>query len=314
MIIYDNLYQSVIIQINNENVKLPDFIIAGVSRSGTTSLYHALMQHPKIFFPSIKESSFFNGPYFKNYNVHESAISTINEYVQLFPGASEETIGEATPAYLYSFETVIPNLKSIYGIKYKDIKIILILRNPAERAFSQYRLFVKYAVESLDFEEAIKTEVMERRRQIRIGYDYVGFGMYYNQVKAFLEHFSNVKVFIYEDFRNNNMKVIKEMFRFLKVDDAFTPKLNLRHNVAGRVKLQWLHDFVFYKKNFIKDFLKPFIPYDLEMKVRQKILEINAQKWEINPYTKKKLISIYKDDIHKLQGLLNRDLSIWFYT
>jgi hypothetical protein len=311
MIIYVILYPSVIIEINNEKVKLPDFIIAGVSRSGTTSLYHALIQHPKIFFPSIKEPFFFNGPYFKNYNVHKSAISTIDEYVQLFSGASEEIIGEATTTYLYSFETVIANLKVIYGSEYKDIKIIIILRNPAERAFSQYKLLVRDALESLDFEEAIKADVIERRREIRIGYDYVGFGMYYQQVKAFLEHFSNVKVFIYEDFRNNNMKVIKEIFRFLKVDDAFTPKISLRYNVAGRVKLRWLHDFVFFKKSFIKDFLKPFIPYDLEMKIRHKIIEKNAHQWEMTPDTKKKLILIYKDDIYKLQGLLNKDLSIW---
>lgn len=311
MIIHFILSPPVIVELNNGKVKLPDFIIVGVSRSGTTSLYRALIQHPRIFFPSRKEPFFFNGPYFENYNEDKSAIGTIDEYIQLFAGASEEMIGEASTTYLYSFETVIPNLKKIYGIKYKDIKIIIMLRNPAERAFSQYKLYVRDVTESLDFEEAIKADVIERRREIHTGYDYVGFGMYYTQVKAFLEHFSNVKVFIYEDFRNNNMKVIKEIFRFLNVDDAFTPKIVLRYNVAGRVKSRWLHGFVFFKKSFIKDFLKPFIPYDLEMKIRHKIIEINAHQWEMNPDTKEELLSAYKDDIHKLQDLLNKDLSIW---
>lgn len=300
-----------IVELNNEKVKLPDFIIAGVSRSGTTSLYNALKQHPEIFLPSLKEPFFFNGPYFESYNVHESAIGTIAEYIQLFAGASEKITGEATSIYLYSFESVIPNLKSIYGGKYKDIKIIIILRNPAERAFSHYKLFIRDALESIEFEEAIEADVIERRKKIRIGYDYIGLGMYYKQVKAFLASFSNVKIFIYEDFKKNNMNAIKEIFRFLEVDDAFTPEIRLRYNIAGRVRSQWLHDYVFFRKSFIKDFLKPFIPHDLEMKIRHKIIEKNSRRWEINPDTKRKLISIYRDDIHKLQYLLNRDLSIW---
>jgi hypothetical protein len=301
----------VIVELNNGKVKLPDFIIVGVSRSGTTSLYRALIQHPKIFFSSRKEPFFFNGPYFGNYNEDKYAISTIDEYINLFAGASEEIIGEASTTYLYSFETVIPNLKKIYGIRYKDIRIIIMLRNPAERAFSHYKSYVMDARESLVFEEAIKTDVMKKRREIVSGYDYVGFGMYYNQVKAFLEHFPNVEVFIYEDFRKDNMRVIKEIFRFLNVDDAFTPKIAQRYNVAGRVKLQWLHDFCFLKESFVKTFLKLFIPHKMEMKICHKIMEKNAYRWEINSETKEKLLSTYKADIQKLQSLLNKDLSIW---
>ena len=300
-----------VVEFNNKKVKLPDFIIVGVSRSGTTSIYRALIQHPNIFFSYRKEPFFFNGPYFQNYSEDKCAIGTIDEYIRLFAEASGKMIGEASTTYLYSFETVIPNLKKIYGIKYKDIKIIIMLRNPAERAFSHYKSYVRDTRESLDFEEAIKADMIERRREILSGYDYVGFGMYYKQVKAFLEHFSNAKVFIYEDFRNDNMKVIKDIFRFLNVDDAFTPKIGLRYNAAGRVKLRWLHDFVFFKKSFIKNFLKPIIPYELEMKIRHKIIEKNAHQWEMNPETKKKLLSVYRDDIHRLQGLLNKDLSIW---
>jgi hypothetical protein len=74
-------------------------------------------------------------------------------------------------------------------------------------------------------------------------------------------------VFLYEDFKTDNIKVIKEIFRFLHVDDSFIPDVSLQYNVGGRVKMRWLHDFVFFQKSLLKDILKPFIPYDLEMKI-----------------------------------------------
>jgi hypothetical protein len=300
-----------IIESNDAQVKLPDFFIAGVSRSGSTSLYYALKQHPQIYFSPIKEPFFFNGPYFNNHNVDKSAIATLEKYIQLFSAAHDEIIGEATCTYLYSYESAIANMKRIYGSKYKDIRIILMLRNPVERAFSHYKLFVRDAREPLDFEEAIKADVIEKRRSERIGYDYIGFGMYYKQVKAFIDNFPNVRVFIYENFRANNMAVIKEIFQLLKVDDSFAPKMEVRYNVSGRVRIRWLYDYVFFKKSILKDLLKPFIPYELEMRIRHRFIEKNTRQWDMAADTKKKLLSIYKDDIYKLQGLLKKDLSCW---
>jgi hypothetical protein len=300
-----------ILELADKKVKLPDFFIAGVSRSGSTSLYYALKQHPRLYFPLLKEPFFFNGPYFSGHNVGKSAIGRIEEYIQLFSKAYDQTIGEATAAYLYSYKSVIPNMKKIYGSKYKDIKIIIMLRNPAERAFSHYKLFVRDALEPLDFEEAIKADVIEKRKDESIGYDYVGFGMYYKQVKAFIDNFQNVQVLIYEDYRDNNMDVIKKICQFLEVDDSFAPDLEVRYNVSGRVRIRWLYDYVFFKKSLLKDFLKPFIPYELEMRIRNRFIEKNTRQWDMSPDTKKKLHSIYENDIYKLQGLLKKDLSFW---
>jgi hypothetical protein len=300
-----------IIKLNGAPAKLPDFFYAGVSRSGSTSLYYALKQHPRIYLSPEKEPFFFNGRCFNNHNVHESAISTIEDYVRLFSGAHDEIIGEATTTYLYSHESTIANIKKIYGNRYKDLKIILMLRNPVERAFSQYKLFVRDAREPLDFEEAIKADVMEKRREEHMGYDYIGHGMYYNQVKAFIDNFPNVRVFIYEDFKADNMRTIKEIFRFLKVDDSFIPEMEIRYNVSGKVRIQWLYDYVFFKRSFLKDLFKPFIPHELEMRIRYRFIEKNMRKWDMSPDTKKILLSIYEDDICKLQDLLKRDLSFW---
>lgn len=144
-----------------------------------------------------------------------------------------------------------------------------------------------------------------------MGYDYIGHGMYYNQLRAFIDNFPNVRVLIYEDFTANNTGVVKEICRFLKVDDSFIPKMELRYNVSGKVRMQWMYDYVFFKKSLLKDLLKPFIPYELEMRIRHRFIEKNTRQWDMSPVTKKKLLSIYEDDICKLQGLLKRDLSFW---
>ena len=89
-----------------------------------------------------------------------------------------------------------------------------------------------------DFEEAIKDGVIGKRREHNIGYDYVGYGMYYKQIKAFLENFSHVNIFLYESFKANNMKVIKEIFRFLGVDDSFNPDITYKYNAAGKIKIR----------------------------------------------------------------------------
>jgi hypothetical protein len=300
-----------IVELDGKKVQLPDFFIAGVSRSGSTSLYHALKQHPRIYFPVVKEPFFFNGPYFSGHTGHKFAIGEIGEYIQLFSKAHDQAIGEATVSYLYSYESVIPNMKKVYGDNYKDIKIIIMLRNPAERAFSHYKLIVRDAMEPLDFEEAIKADVIGKRKNERLGYDYIGFGMYYKQVKAFIDNFPNVQVLIYEDYRDNNMDVIKKKCQFLEVDDSFVPDLEVRYNVSGRVRIRWLYDFVFFKKSLLKDLLKPFIPYELEMRIRHRFIEKNTRQWDMSPDTKKKLHAIYENDIYKLQGLLKKDLSLW---
>src|SRR5208282_3675218 len=120
-------------------------------------------------------------------------------------------------------------------------------------------------------------------------YDYIGHGMYYKQVKAFIDNFPNVRVFIYENFRADNMGVIKEIFQFLKVDDSFVPKMEVRYNVSGRVRIQWLYDYVFFKKSILKDLLKPFIPYELETRIRHRFIEKNTCQWDMPPDMKKKL-------------------------
>jgi len=128
--------------------RLPDFFIVGAARSGTTALYSLLKKNPRVFMPQEKEPMFFicwNQPEFLKLigeNKGAKASFTINkleDYKKTFEKAREnQVIGEGSTWYLYAHETVILNIKKLYGKKSDLIKIIILLRDPAQRAWSHY--------------------------------------------------------------------------------------------------------------------------------------------------------------------------------
>lgn len=149
---------------------VPNFFIVGAAKSGTTSLYHYLKQHPEIYMSPVKEPKYFlasinkfphNGP--GDIEVDKKIIRTWDEYLKLFSNASvEKCIGEASCGYLYYCELVAPSIKRISP----EAKIIIVLRNPVERAFSAYCYLFREGRETLSFEEALKIEEERKKKEL----------------------------------------------------------------------------------------------------------------------------------------------------
>ncbi len=122
---------------DNQTLVLPDFLILGAMRSGTTSLYHYLKQHPEIFMPSLKEPhffSYFGKPVSPLPSYIRSARWNLEDYLTLFESAMNgQLIGEASVSYLYYYRETIENIKRVYRDNYSQLKCIAILRNPVER-------------------------------------------------------------------------------------------------------------------------------------------------------------------------------------
>lgn len=308
---------------NGKDIKLPDFLIVGASKSGTTSLHFYLQQHPMIFLPEGKELYFFSfrgalpefakeGPHRKRWDGR--IAMKLDDYANYFKDAGEgQVMGEICPTYLYTYVDTIRNIKEIYGNRYKDLKIMMILRNPAERAWSDFMMHRMNDDEPIeDFREVIKPEVIESRfkNNFSIGFDYVGVGMYYEQVKAFKDEFPKTKVFLYEEFCDNSLNVIREIFGFLGVDAGFVPDTERRYNISGRPKsnlLNWLTE----GRSPLRKLVKFVIPYNLRQKIKQMVEARNIRKHDMPEDLKKEMTVLYRGDVLKLQALIGKNLAAW---
>lgn len=298
---------------------LPNLLIAGSAKCGTSSLHNYLAQHPEIFMSKKKEPRFItsqcgllplNGP--KDHRVEKWIVKSYDEYCDLFKEADGyKVIGESSADNLYFYKKTIPVIKQYLG----DPRIILVLRNPVKRAFSAYQHMVRDDRESMSFEDGLKHEQERVDNNWELIYHYRSVSRYYEPVKAYLENFTNVKVILNEDLAKQPEKTLKEVFEFLGVDASFEVKdAKTKHNMSGVPKSRWLHEFLF-EGHPIRDFFRPvvrfFIPSTVRQNVSLKIQQSNLERMEMNPDTAKMLKAEFREEILKLQNLIQKDLSRW---
>lgn len=296
---------------------LPNFFIVGAGKSGTTSLYHYLDGHPDVFMSPLKEPNFFalegEKVDFKSPGadggINARSVTDFAAYEELFDGArGERAVGEASPMYLRSE-------KAPAGIKLlvPEAKIIAILRDPAERTYSAYLNQVRDGREPLSFADALAAEEARGRANWAPGWQYSLDGYYHEQLSRYYDLFERdrIKVYLYEDLRRDPLGLVRDVLRFLDVDETHVPDTSLRHNVSGIPRSRLLHDFL-KRPNPAKSLLKPF----LSKKTRRR-LSMRAQNRNLSrppalqPEMRRALVDGYREDITKLQGLIGRDLSAW---
>lgn len=309
---------------------LPDFLLVGAAKSATTSLYYYLSQHPDIRMTSIKESWFFSflndPPRYVSPGVLSNVVSSVEEYVKLFAGArSEQKLGDASPSYLYTYRDTIRNIRSVYPAPYlEDLRIIISLRDPVSRTFSQYWTFRRVAQEPLPFEAAIEDKVIEQRMRgnWNIFYDYTGFGRYHDQVKAYLEAFGKDRVLIvlYDDIQKDPVGVCQKIFAFIGVDTGFVPDVRLRYNeLAGEPRNKWLLRILTSKnpvKRAIGTGVKRVLACFPEEPTRRAVENLvrrvfKFERMEMAAQTRAQLTRTFADDVRRLEALIGRDLSHW---
>jgi len=304
--------------------RLPDFLIVGAAKSGTTSLYYYLDHFDDVFMSEIKEPHFFSfyndRPEFKSSESLNNVVSEIGEYEALYKAARpEQLLGEASTSYLYYHKKAIENIQKVYGEDYRKIKIIIGLRNPVDRAWSQINHFKKFDHEPLEPLEAIDANVIADRMKQgwNTYYDYLGFGNYYNQVKSYVDHFDRVHVFTDFELKEDRVKTVNEILNFLfenyrDYSDELK-ELDKTYNVSGipKNRLSKVIWNLTHKKNPIKALAAVLVPEKIKQKfynkISGKILKPNAMPEAF----RQKIYAGYKTEIYKLENLLQRDLSSW---
>jgi hypothetical protein len=297
---------------------LPNFLIIGAAKSGTSSLYAYLEQHPEIFMSPIKEPHFFSfdsvsritsGPG----DTISQAITSLDDYKHLFDNVkTEKAIGEASTSYLYRPESV----KRIYEL-IPDVKLIAILRHPAERAFSAYMHVVRDQREvAKNFEQALAMEPMRKQANWDPIWHFTSVGFYYNQLDRYFRFFQKdqIKIFLYDELVNDPSSLLRNIFEFLNVDANFNVDTSIKINVSGKQKSEFIYSLsktLFNSPNPIRWISRQVIPKRWRYLVTNWIRNLNLKKQQIPYQIREELINLYREDILRLECLINKDLSHW---
>lgn len=292
----------------------PNFLIIGAAKSGTTSLYYYLKQHPQIYMSSPKEPHFFafkdvkldfQGP---AQGINQSSITDYQSYCELFKDVKDEVaVGEASTIYLYS-----PIAAAQIKQHIPKVKLIAILRDPVERAYSSFSHLTRDGYETYDFIKALKAEKKRIANNWPHLWHYQQSGFYYNQVKRYFDTFDRqqIKVYLYEDINNNPLELVQNTYRFLDVEPQYVPSLT-KQNVSQKPKSQLIVR-LFRHDNQLKSLLKPLFPKEVRDVIRKRAIKINSvTKPSLTPEMRQSLIDIYREDVLRLQDLIQRDLSTW---
>lgn len=291
----------------------PNLLIVGAAKSGTTSLHNYLNQHDDVFMCDPKEPHFLIN---NEIGIDRIPIGVTNqdEYENLFVEGSElKYRGESSVMYLMYPEIAIKNIKKYLG---DDTKIIIMLRNPIERAHSGYQHVKRYNVKEdlTDFKTA--WEISEERyfinKSMTPASRYKELGLYYKQVKFFMEEFQNLHIIIYEDYKSDFQSEINKVFDFLGIE-RIDINSEEKHMVGG---WQWGNDSMkklMMKQNPIKSLFKFLLPFEsLRKNIRKNIQKRNTIVVpSISDEDEQMLKQFYHEDVRKLSGLLGRDLNHW---
>lgn len=282
-----------------------------------------LAQHPKVFMCPLKTQFFFLGEdpaqlrsTSDGWYQRSTIKTTLADYEAQFQSAGDElAIGETCDTYLSSQRAA----QKIYQ-HIPNAKLIAILRNPVDRAFSSYTHMLRDGYERLGFAEALEQEPARVAEGCAPIWQYRARGYYYKQIKTYLDLFSRdqLRVFLYDDMCSDLNTLLRDTFEFLNIDPNQQINTSLRYNVSGAPKskaVRAIHDSL-TKPNRIKSVIKAVFPRKIIRSVSRRVLhnfQMRAfEKPQLPDELRSSLTEDYRQDILKLQDLIGRDLSGWY--
>lgn len=288
-------------------MKKTDFFIVGAAKSGTTSLAHYMNEHPEVQMSEIKEPNYFSFEEVDAQKLHSDGkiIRTEKEYHALFSGHTEKVWGEASVSYLF-----YPKVASRIYAYNPHARIIILLRAPSKRAFSHYSMDRRLGLVDMDFEDILNKR--GNNPKLNIYYQqYIELGFYSPQVSRYFQIFGeeNVSVNLMSDFITNPSGFTQQIYAFIGVDSNFCPEKFDRHNahIASDNKLiQRMYRSKIIRKS-VKKLSSPALR-DFIRKIAFKPGKTDVLKPEVNQQLK----DLYRDDVLKLEALLNRNLNEWY--
>jgi Sulfotransferase family len=303
-------------------MSLPNFLIIGAAKAGTNALYHYLRQHPQVYMSPWKEPKFFafeseadlgfraaNG---RDAPVNASVILDQAEYEELFDDASDGELarGEASTHYLY-VEKSPGRIKALIP----DAKLIAVLRNPVDRAFSSYQHLVRDDLEPLDFGAALDAEAQRIAEHYAYLYRYTDMGFYSEQLDRYEKTFpeNQLCVLLYDDLRSDPEGTCRRIFSFLGVDEDFVPDMSGEYNRSGVPKSRLMHRLINPSAPMKRRLwnVTPRFARERLLDAQTKIVNRNLQRQTMPEPERDRLRDVFREEVGRLETRLGRDLSHW---
>lgn len=213
----------------------PNFLVIGAPKSGTTSLYHYLSQHPDIYLSKVrKEGRFFSGigdgsVYWPEF-YHYDTAPTVEDYKALFADHDGEArIGDVSPDYYAYAQIAAPRVMSYCGL---ETRIIAILRNPVDRTYSHYLQNVRRDAEFFSFAKALDVEPQRIEEHWGFQWLYSDTGRYAHRLRHYVDRFPTL-ILLQDELDRDSEGTVKRIFRFLDIDPDVPVQIEQRYNTGG---------------------------------------------------------------------------------
>lgn len=299
---------------------MPSFLVLGVAKAGTTSLYEYLKQHPQIYMSPKKEPHFFafgeaplppfTGP--GAVGVEERVIATLPAYQALFTDWRTEVAGGEVSTSNFT-------ARGCTRIQHyvPDARLILFLRQPAERAYSQFLHGRRTGWEPCrEFTQALAAEPSRIQQNWLPALCYSPPSFYAPTLQQYLASFprEQLLIYLYEEWQAQPLRILQEIFQFIGVDDQFVPDMTVRYNTAAVPRSRHLVQFL-RSPHLLKRWLRPFLAPRLRQQLMRNLATRTYTKPPpLAPTVYAWLTERYREDILQVETLLQRDLSHWLAT
>lgn len=293
-----------------DNAVLPNFLIAGTEKAGTTSVFVYLSQHPQVCASLRKETDFFRDEFTGNPEVDRRL------YMRHFrPSRSgQQVVMEASPGYLGEAEIVAPRIQALLPAA----QFLFILRDPVERLYSAYNFYISRLTipPDLSFSDFVEKSLAFERdgtspQALGVGEWYLrtlSFGRYAERLAEYFARFprANIKVMFFESLTRDEIGFMTELSGFLGIDQDFWQEFEFRKsNVTFAGRHRFLHRIALRVNDWAEPFLRqrPDLKHSL-VGVYKSLNQAADMRTGVPDAVRQQLVDYYSDSVTKLGTLL----------
>lgn len=295
----------------------PNLFIVGAQKSATSALAGWLSRHPEVFISNPKEPGFlafgergycFPDGYGRPGPPQAYVPTTERDYLALFAAAQarHRVIGEASTWYLPE-----PGVAERISSFSPGAKIVISLRDPAERAYSAWcHVRARQQEPCASFAEALDND--SGRTDIEHTLRYHRMGLYSDDVAHYLEVFGKERVLLlfYQDISLDPRAQWRRLCDFLDIDAAHEPNFDNRYNASGQPRSPLLHRII--KSQRVRTLASRLLPHDVSIRIKNRIEAVNLEEFPpLDAECRARLVAYYRADISKLEQIAGRDLGAW---